>query len=96
MKQNVIEVVKGCPQCNARNPSQGQQKPLLQPEERTGIPWERVVLDFADMAHSDERFSKLIVLIDHATKIMIARAKVIFEDLICRELRSLNQHMFRV
>ena len=63
--------MKGCPECSA--PSRGDQKPQLQPEERTGVPWERVGIDYTDMSPSDEGVSKILVMIDHATKFVIAR-----------------------
>ena len=44
IKQDVTEVVKGCPFCNARNPIRGASKTLLDQEERTAIPWEELVL----------------------------------------------------
>jgi len=74
MKQDVATVIKGCPECNARNPKQGSHKPLLQPEERTGTPWERVGIDYTDMTKSKEGYSKMLVMIDHATKFVIAKA----------------------
>jgi len=92
--KDVQEVVRACPNCNARNPVKGASKPFLQPEERTTVPWERVGIDFTDMAKSKDGYSKIIVLIDHATKYVIAKptkdatgetaAKVLFEDLICK------------
>ena len=94
MKETVKSVVRGCPECNARNPRQGNQKPLLHAEERTGVPWERVGIDYTDMCMSKEGYSKLLVLIDHATKFVVAKAtvdgsantaaKILFEDLICK------------
>ena len=94
VKQDVAEVVKGCPNCNARNPIRGASKPLLEQEERTAIPWERVGIDYTDMAKSNDGYSKIIVIIDHATKYVIAKptkdasaetaAKIIFEELICK------------
>ena len=94
MKKDVQGVVEGCPNCNARNAVRGASKPLLQPEARTAVPWERVGIDFTDMAKTPEGYSKLLVMIDHATKFVIARptkdgsaqtaAKGLFEDLICR------------
>jgi len=94
MRKDVEEAVRACPKCNARNPIRGASKPLLQQEERTDIPWDRVGIDFTDMAKSTEGYTKMIVLIDHATKYVIAKptmdgsaetaAKVLFEDLICK------------
>ena len=73
LKKDIEEVIQACPECNARNPNRGSAKPLLQPEERTGIPWERVGIDYTDMAKSTEGYSKLLVMIDHATKFVIAK-----------------------
>ena len=94
LKKDIEEVIQACPECNARNPNRGSAKPLLQPEERTGIPWERVGIDYTDMAKSTEGYSKLLVMIDHATKFVIAKptkdgsaetaAKLLFEELICK------------
>ena len=94
MKNDVKMVVKGCPKCGARNPVRGATKPLLQQEERTAVPWERVGIDYTDMAKSNEGYSKILVMIDHATKFVIAKptmdgsaetaAKILFEDLICK------------
>jgi len=94
MRKEVQEIIKGCPQCNARNPLRGEKRPLLQPEERTGVPWERVGIDYTDMARSEDGYSKILVMIDHATKFVIAKAtkdgsaetaaKIVFEELICK------------
>ena len=94
IRKDVETVVKGCPKCNARNPNRGATKPLLQQEERVTVPWERVGIDYTDMAKSSEGPSKILVLIDHATKYVIAKptidgsaetaAKVLFEELICK------------
>jgi len=94
IRKDVETVVRGCPQCNARNPNRGSTKPLLQQEERVTVPWERVGIDYTDMAKSSEGPSKIIVIIDHATKYVIAKptndgsaetaAKVLFEELICK------------
>jgi len=96
MKKDVEEFVRGCPECNARNPKRGETKPLLQPEERTAIPWERVGIDYTDIAKTQAKngYCKILVMIDHATKYVIAKAtkdgsaetaaRILFEELICK------------
>ena len=94
MAKDVKHIIKGCPECNARNPERSKSRPFLQPEVRTAIPWERVGIDYTDMAKSQEGYSKIVVIIDHATKYVIAKAtrdasaetaaKVLFEELICK------------
>ena len=94
MKKSVKEIIRGCPECNAHNPKQGRKIPLLQPEERVGIPWERVGVDYTEMAKTPEGYNQILVLIDHATKFVIAKAtkdgsaktaaRIIFEELICK------------
>ena len=94
MRSDVEEIIRGCPKCNARNSGQGERKPLLQPAERVGVPWERVGIDYTDMTKSKDGYSKILVMIDHATKFVIAKAtrdgsaetaaKIVFEELICK------------
>jgi len=94
MRDDIEEIIKGCPKCNARNPVRGEKRPLLQPEDRVGRPWERVGIDFTDMTLSKEGYSKILAMIDHATKFVIAKAtkdgsaetaaRILFEDLICK------------
>ena len=94
MKDDIEEIIKGCPKCNARNPVRGEKRPLLQPEERVGRPWERVGIDYTDMTLSRDGYSKILVMIDHATKFVIAKAtkdgsaetaaRILFEELICK------------
>lgn len=94
MRNDIEEIIKGCPECNARNPVRGEKRPLLQPEERVGRPWERVGIDFTDMTLSSDGYSKILVMIDHATKFVIAKAtkdgsaetaaRILFEELICK------------
>ena len=65
---------------------QGERRPLLQPAERAGI-------DFTDMTKVKDGNSKILVMIDHATEFVIAKAtkdgsaetaeKIPFEELIC-------------
>ena len=66
---------------------QGERRPLLQPAERVGI-------DFTDMTKEKDGNSKILVMIDHAMKFVIAKetkdgstetgAMILFEELICR------------
>ena len=94
MKDDIEEIIKGCPECNARNPVGGEKRRLLHPEERVGRPWQRVGIDYTDMTLSQEGYSKILVIIDHATKFVIAKAtkdgsaetaaKILFEELICK------------
>jgi len=94
MKDDIEEIIKGCPECNARNPVRGEKRPLLQPEDRVGRPWERVGIDYTDMTLSKDGYSKILVMIDHATKFVVAKAtkdgsaetaaRIIFEELICK------------
>ncbi len=87
MTKDVQEVIQGCAKCNARNPVRGASKPFLQPEERVGI-------DYTYMAKSAEGYSNILVMIDHATKDVIAKptkdgsaetaARILFEELICK------------
>ena len=58
LAKDVKTVVQGCPQCNARNPIKGATKPLLQQEERTMEPWERVGIDYTEMAKATDGSSK--------------------------------------
>ena len=74
MKEDVTRVIRGYPECNASNPRQGKQQPLPQGERKTGIPWERVGIDYTDMAKSKDGCSKILAMIDHATKFVIAKA----------------------
>ena len=53
---------------------QGERRPLLQPAERVCVPWERVGMDFIDMTKVKDGHSKILVMIDHATKFVIAKA----------------------
>ena len=54
---------------------------FLQQEERTAILWERVGIDYTDMGKSTEGYSKILVMIDHATKFVIAKTN---QRWICR------------
>jgi len=94
MRNDIEQIVKGCPMCNAHNPKLEAKNPLLQAEERACAPWERVGIDYTDIGRSKEGPNQILVLIDHATKYVIAKAtdngsaetaaKVLFEDLICK------------
>ena len=80
--------------CNAHNPKPEASNPLLQAEERAYAPWERVGIDYTEIGRSEEGPSQILVMIDHATKYVIAKAtkdgsaetaaRVLFEDLICK------------
>ena len=94
MRKDVEEVVKGCPKCNSHNKVREASKPLLQAEERTAVPWERVGIDFTEIGRSKAGYTQILVLIDHATKFVIAKptkdgsaetaATILFEELICK------------
>jgi len=94
MKKDVGEVVKACPECNSHNKVKEREKPFLQAEERTAIPWERVGIDYTEMGKSKSGYSQILVLIDHATKYVIAKptkdgsaetaANILFEEVICK------------
>jgi len=57
-----------------------------------GVPWEQVGMDFTKMHRSHDGYKKMFVMIDHATKFVIAKpvkdesaktvAKIFFEELI--------------
>ena len=51
-----------------------ERRSFLQPAERVGVPWERVVIDFTDMMKVNDGNSKILVMIDHAKKFVIVKA----------------------
>ena len=53
---------------------QGERRPLIQPAKRVGVPWELVGIDFTDMMKVKDGNSKILVMIDHATKFVIVKA----------------------
>ena len=53
---------------------QGERRSFLQPAKRVGVPWERVGVYFTDMLKVKDGNSKILVMIDHATKFVIAKA----------------------
>ena len=67
MRKDVEEITRGCPECNTRGSSRGERKSLLQPVERVGV-------DFTDMMKIKDGNSRILVMIDHATKFVIVKA----------------------
>jgi len=94
MRKDIEDIIRGCPECNARGSGRGERRPLLQPAERVGVPWERVGIDYTDMTRAKDGNTKILVMIDHATKFVIAKAtkdgsaetaaRIVFEELICK------------
>ncbi len=52
---------------------EGKRRPLLQPAERVGVPWERVGIDFTEITKVKDGNSKIWVMVDRATKFVIAK-----------------------
>ena len=67
MRKDVEETIKDCPECNTRGSGRRERRPLLKPAERVGI-------DFTDMTKVKDGTSKILVMIDHATKFVIVKA----------------------
>jgi hypothetical protein len=87
MRKDIVDIIRGCQECNARGSGRGERRPLLQPAERVGI-------DKMDMTRAKDGNTKIVVMIDHGTKFVIAKAtkdgsaetaaRIVFEELICK------------
>ena len=67
MRKEPEETVRCCPEYNTRGSGRGERRPLLQPAERVRI-------DFMDMKKEKDGNSKILVMIDHATKFVFSKA----------------------
>ena len=67
MRKDVEEIMRSCPECNTRESDRGERRPFLQPAEQDGI-------DFTDMMKVKDEHSKILMMIDHATKFVIVKA----------------------
>ena len=65
MRKDVEEIMRSCSEYNTRGSCRGERRPLLQPAERVGV-------YFTDMLKVKDGNSKILVMIDHATKFVIA------------------------
>ena len=94
VKQDVKEYIRTCPACNARNHGQRHEAPPLAPEPRISRPFERIGIDFMEEPQSARGNHAVLVVIDHATKWVEAKAcsdetaetaaRFVFENIICR------------
>jgi hypothetical protein len=67
MRKDVEEIMRDCPECNTRGSGRGERRSFIQPAERVRI-------DFTDMMKVKDGNSKILVMIDHATKFVIVKA----------------------
>ena len=92
MRKDVRDYVARCAMCNSRHRRE-KDVPLTQPE-RVGEPFERVGIDFMKLPMSHSGNDHLIIIVDHASKWVEAKAckgetaenaaRTLFENIICR------------
>ena len=93
MKQDVKEHIRTCPACNAHNHGQRHEAPPLAPQPRISRPFERIGIDFMEEPQSARGNHAVLIVIDHATKCVEAKAcsdqtaetvaRFVFENIIC-------------
>ena len=94
MKSSVKEYIRTCPACNARNERHGEVAVQLAPEPRIAQPFARIGVDYMEEPVTKNGNHAVLVVIDHATKWVEARAckdetaetaaRFIFENIVCR------------
>ena len=94
MKSSVKEYIRTCPACNARNERHSEVAVQLAPEPRIAQPFARIGVDYMEEPVTKNGNHAVLVVIDHATKWVEARAckdetaetaaRFIFENIVCR------------
>ena len=94
MKASVREYIRTCPACNARNERHSENAVPLAPEPRIAQPFARIGVDYMEEPCTPRGNRAVLVVIDHATKWVEAKAcpdetaetaaRFIFENVVCR------------
>ena len=94
MKASVKEYIRTCPACNARNERHSENAAQLAPEPRIAQPFARIGVDYMEEPCTTRGNRAVLVVIDHATKWVEAKAcpnqtaetaaRFIFENIVCR------------
>ena len=94
MKASVKEYIRTCPACNARNERHSENAAQFAPEPRIAQPFARIGVDYMEEPVTKNGNHAVLVVIDHATKWVEARAckdemaetaaRFIFENIVCR------------
>ena len=74
MKASVKEYIRTCPACNARNERHNESVAPLAPEPRIAQPFARIGVDYMEEPCTPRGNRAILVVIDHATKWVEARA----------------------
>ena len=74
MKMSVKEYIRTCPACNARNERHSEHAAPLAPEPRIAQPFARIGVDYMEEPCTTRGNRAVLVVIDHATKWVEAKA----------------------